>query len=194
MKTKNKILSIVASFILVGSSVAVVKPTYAFSGGLFGSGSYFTKLVDFISQKFGLDKTQVQTAVNDFHAQQKATLTPRPTPSADDIKAQEKRRLDPFVTQGKITADQETAIIAELGAVRAKYPAVSGETPDQRKTRMTNIQTDLTAWAKANNVDSKYVLPMAGGRGMMGGERGKMGEGRERGIRGNWKPSPTPSI
>ena len=184
MVTKKQMISTAASFVILGSVVAVPMPAYAAGNGWLGS-NFFTNFVNFFSQKFGLDKTQVTNAMTDFHNQQMANTTPRPTLTPQQMDAREKTRLDPLVTSGKITAAQETAIITELDALRAKYPFTTGETQAQRKTNMTNMQNDWKAWATANNIDPTITGP---GMGMMGGGRGR-GFGK-----GNWgKTTPTPT-
>jgi len=74
--------------------------------------------------------------------------------------AQEKTRLDALVTAGKITSDQETAIINELAALKTKYSAtsMSGLTPAQRKTQMTARRDEIVAWAKSQGIDSSYIM------------------------------------
>jgi len=173
---KNTVLFL-ATIVIAGSLLTVSRPAYAASGDFWG-GNFFSGLIQYIAQKFGLDKTKVQTAVNDYQQQKKATITPRPTMSPQDRQTAEKKRLDPFVTQGKITADQENAIIAELETVRTKYKLDSNLTSDQRKTEMQNMQNDLKSWAQSQGIDSTYVLPMFGpGRGGGNGFRGRRGPG-----------------
>jgi hypothetical protein len=162
-------------------------PAYAAGNGFFGGSNFLSNFVNFFSQKFGLDKTQVTNAMNDFHTQQMANTTPRPTPTQQQMDAREKARLDPLVTSGKITAAQETAIIAELDALHTKYPPSAGQTSDQRKTQMQNMQNDWKTWATANNIDPTIVG--AAGVGMMGGR----GRGFGRGNWGKTTPTPTPT-
>ena len=149
--------------------------------------NFFQGLITFIEQKFGLNKDQVTAAVNDYKNQVneiKATITPRPTLTPDQIQAQEKTRLDKLVTAGKITSDQETAILNELAALRTKYN-LSGLTGAQRKTQTQAMQAELKTWATSQNINLA-LIPMFGG---MGGPRGEMG-GRG-GFRGQWGPKPT---
>ena len=183
MVTKKQILTAAASVAIIGSVVAAPMPAFAAGNGWMGS-NFFTNFVNFFSQKFGLDKTQITNAMTDFHKQQMANTTPRPTPTQQQMDAREKARLDPLVTSGKITADQETAIIAEFDALHAKYPFTPGQTPDQRKTEVQNMQNDWKTWATANNIDPTITGPFGG---MM------VGHGRGFG-RGNWgKTTPTPT-
>lgn len=182
---KQKIVSLFTVALITGSLFAVSQPAYAAESG----GNFFSGLIQFISQKFGLDKSKVQTALQDYKKQTKATITPRPTISSDQQQAQEKKRLDPFVSQGKITADQENALIAELATLRAKYKLDPKAPPEQRKTQTAAMQNELKTWATAQGIDLT-VLPMLSqgkgwGEGIGGGRMGGAG------IRGERKPKPT---
>jgi competence protein ComGC len=141
--------------------------------------NFFQGLITYIEQKFGLNKDQVTTAVNDYKNQVnaiKATTTPRPTLTPDQIQAQEKTRLDKLVAAGKITADQESAILTELTTLQAKYN-LSGLTGTQRRTQMQLIQTDLKTWATSNNINIAYIQMFGGreGTGDKDGFRGQRG-------------------
>ena len=59
--------------------------------------NFFQGLINFIEQKFGLNQDQVTSAVNQYKNQVRATITPRPTLTPDQIQAQEKARLDKLV-------------------------------------------------------------------------------------------------
>ncbi|MCX6732506.1 MAG: hypothetical protein NTV98_03110 [Candidatus Roizmanbacteria bacterium] len=183
MINKNKVIPVLAVTLIVGSLFMVSKPAYAASKGM-GGGNFFSDLITFISQKFGIDKTQVQNAVQDFKKQKQASITPRPTMSPQQQQDAEKKRLDPLVTQGKISQDQENAIIAELTTLRATYKINQSETPELRKTQMTKMQDELKKWASDNKIDPQYVLSFGRGRGM--------GEGKiEGGFRGRGPMSTT---
>jgi len=101
----------------------------------------------------------------------------------------EKTRLDKLVSSGKITADQETAIINELAALNTKYN-LSSLTGAQRKTQMQAMQAELKTWAASQSpsINLAYLMPFGGG---FGGPRGGMGG---RGFHGQWtKPTVTPT-
>jgi hypothetical protein len=186
---KQKILLSLTTVIMTGATLFAVPSVYAQTPGAGTHMNFFQELIQFISQKFGLDKTQVQTAITDFQQQKKATITPRPTLTQQQMTDREKTRLDQLVKDGKITGDQENAIIAELAVLRAKYTqdSLKNLTPDQRKTQMTARRDEILAWAKSHGIDSSYLMPGFGmeGRGFGMGGRGPgmggkgMGEGKE---------------
>jgi hypothetical protein len=181
---KQKILISLATVALIGSTLFVVPSAYAQAPGAGIHSNFFQEFVQFISQKFGLDKTQVQTAVKDFRTQRKVNLTPRPTLTVQQIVDKDKTRLDQLVKDGKITSDQETAIITELATLRSKYNlgSKSALTPDERKTQMTNMRNEIVSWAKSQGIDSSYV--MGGGIGFGGGRGfGMVGRGKGWGER-----------
>jgi hypothetical protein len=192
---KRTLTSGLTAFILFAVTFSAALPAYASTGTSASGGNFFSGLVQFISQKFGLDQTQVKSAVQDYEKQQKAN---RPMPSASQIQAMqqkmqnaEKKRLDMLVTQGKITADQETAIIAELNTLRTKYMTNTSEqtkveTQTQREQNFKNMESDWTTWAKNNNIDPALITP---GPMMEPGSFGR-GHGFEH---KNWV-SPTPTV
>jgi len=160
---KKKILSTIAVCVLTGS--IFTSPVHAQTKSGWGAGDFFSNFVSFFAQKFNLNKEQVHTALQEFKSQQKANGIPRPTMSPDAWKAREKERLDRIVKEGKITQAQADTILAELVAVHAKYKIESGETADTRKTNREAMRTELTTWAKDNNIDLQYVIGMGGNRG-----------------------------
>lgn len=178
---RKDIIHVLALLVIAGSGLAAVPTAYAQSTPPPQHMNFFQEFIQFISQKFGLDKTQVQNAVTDFQNQKRASMAPRPTLSPDQIAAREKIRLDQYVKEGKITVDQEKAIIDELQVIRSKYRLdnLRNITPDQRHTQMQAMRDELINWAKTNGIDSSYILPGMMGRGMgMGMEMKGRGWGK----------------
>src|SRR5579864_2495318 len=89
------------AIVMFGSTVAIV-PAFAANNNS-SSSNWFSGLVQYISQKFGLDQNQIKTAITDYNNQQKQNIEQK-------ILDREKARLDKLVKDGKITSDQEQAI------------------------------------------------------------------------------------
>jgi len=179
---KQKITITLAILTVLTTALLVTPMAFAANGSTTSKPNFFQGLIQFIEQKFGLNQAQVQTAVNQYKAQVKATITPRPTLTPDQIQAQEKARLDKLVSSGKITSAQETLILNELSTLNGQYP-LTGLTGTQRRTQMQAMQTAFKAWATSNNINLAYI-PMFGG---MGGPRG----GMYGGFRGRFGPKPS---
>lgn len=156
---KRKILALLAVLVF-GSSMLGALPVYAQSSNT-TQPNFFQGLINFIAQKFGLDKTQVQAAVTDYHNQQKQSRQAK-------MQQREKARLDQLVSQGKITKDQENLILNKLQEIQNNRQNWRNLSADQRKTAMQQERTDLQNWAKQNNINLQYLM----GFGRMGPKRG----------------------
>ena len=177
MKT-NKIITSLTALTLLTTVLFATPIVNAQTAGSTGKSNFFSGLITALEQKFGLDKTQVQTVVTAYQQQQKQNM-------AQNMQARQKSRLDALVTQGKITSAQEQAIITEIAALQNKYNpnSMKSMTGAQRKTQIQNEQNDIKTWAQSQGIDPTYVMPGPG----MGGFRGGMKGGR-------WnKPSPSPT-
>jgi len=185
---KQKITIALAILTVLTTALFVTPMAFAQSTTTNNKPNFFQGLITFIEGKFGLNKDQVTAAVNQYKGQVKATITPLPTLTPDQIQAQEKTRLDKLVTAGKITSGQETAIIAELATLNTKYN-LSSLTGTQRKTQMQAMQAELKTWAQSQSpsINLSFVMPF-GGTG--GGPRGEMNGG----FRGHGQWGPKPSI
>jgi hypothetical protein len=184
---KQKITVALTILTLITTALFIAPSAFAQSTTGNSKPNFFQGLITFIEQKFGLNKDQVTSAVNEYKSQVKTGITPRPTQTPAQMQAMEKTRLDKLVSSGKITADQETAILNELAALKTKYN-LNSLTGTQRRTQMQAMQAELKTWAKSQNINFTYVIPFGG----MGGPRGGMG-GRD--FRGQWTKSaatPTP--
>ena len=134
--------------------LTVLTPAYAASTTT-SSPNFFSQLVTFIAQKFGFDKTQVQTAVTQFKQQKQAT-------NQQNMQNREKVRFDQLVKDGKITQTQEDLILKELTDLRTKYNPANFKnlTQAERQQQMQTEQTELKTWAQANGIDPTILMPV----------------------------------
>ena len=120
-----------------------------------------TSIVDKLAQKFNLKSSDVQKVFDENKATHDAQR-----------QAEVKTQLDQAVKDGKITADQETKLIAKLAEMdknrEANRTANQSLTNTQRKAAMDKERTDFDAWLTANSI-TKDILPHGG---MGGGPRG----------------------
>lgn len=135
---KKNLITAVMLMTMVGSSLIAARPTYAADG-------MFSGLVEFISQKFNLDKNEVQTAVIGYHQER--------------MQNQLNSRLDELVSQGKISNEQKEAVRTEMTALHEKYPFNSGEAAFEER------HNEFKTWAEENGIDPTILSMARMGRG-----------------------------
>ncbi|HVZ66750.1 MAG TPA: hypothetical protein VG917_00640 [Patescibacteria group bacterium] len=159
--SKRSIMPVLVIPILLMSVLSNTSHAYAADSSTSASqsGGIFSGLMQFISQKFGLDQTQVKAAVGDYKEKNKQKI-------ADNMQKREDNRLTALVKAGKITDAQKQAIITELGVLQTKYNPANFRnlTQDQRKQKFTDEQNEIKSWASGQGIDPKYVLPGFGMR------------------------------
>jgi hypothetical protein len=153
-KTKKVVLSGLTAAIL---TAGILGTTYAYAQGAPGDSS---NLVQEIANKFGLKQSDVQAVFDQDRADQKAQR-----------QQQYEARLTQLVTDGKITADQKSLILAKHKELEENRQSTMEKmktmSQSERKAAMDADKTALEAWAKQNNIDVKYVMGFGkgGGRG-----------------------------
>jgi predicted RND superfamily exporter protein len=123
-------------------------------------------IVQKISEKFGLNKDEVQKVFDAEHQARRA-----------EMQAKMQKRLTTLVSEGKITEAQKQLIIAKQKELQAERGTnrqnMQNLTPEQRKTEMESKKAEMDAWAKENGIDTQYLFF---GHGMKGFGRGHMGQ------------------
>lgn len=129
-----------------------------------------TSLIEKLAAKFNLNKDEV-----------KAVFEEERTARQAEHQQKVEERLTQAVTDGKITADQKSKILAkakELQAQReANRTAMEGKTHEERKANMDANRTALEKWATDNGIAKEYLhFVMGGGHGHGGpGGPGRFG-------------------
>lgn len=125
-----------------------------------------SSIVQKIADKFGLNKSDVQSVFDQDRADKKIAM-----------EARSEAQLDQDVKDGKITEAQKQLIISkrkELEATRQnQMKNMQGKSQDEikatmeaKKATMEAERKSLEDWAKQNGIDVKYLM---GGFGMHGG-------------------------
>ena len=178
--TKKNIITGAAAVVITMTPLVAAAPAYAANGSTQGN-NFFSGLIQFIAQKFGLDSTKVQSAVTEYQVQHKTQIQ-------QNMQNREKTRLDALVQQGKITSFQEQAILAELAKLRSEFDPANfrNMTPEERQQQFQKQRDEFTTWAKSQGIDPTLLRPF----GMMGLHRG-WGRGEWR--MGTQATTPTPT-
>lgn len=119
-------------------------------------------LVEAISKKFGLDKTKVQSAVDEYRKVHQ-------TEKQEMMKQKMEEKLTQDVKDGKITEAQKKAIIKKLTEVKNSInpDTIKNMTPEERKKAMDDKHAELEKWAQTQGIDPNYVIRGIGRHGML---------------------------
>lgn len=174
---KRKIVISLAALTILLSGVYAVTAAYANPGE--GGPDFLSGLPQFIAEKFGLNQSEVESAVTEYENQHRQKMQA-------EMQEREEERLNALVESGEITAEQKQKILEERAVLHEKYDMENFKdlTEEQRKEQFENRQKDIEAWSESTGIDSKYLM-MGPGRG------GHGGPGKE--IGGWNKTSPTPA-
>lgn len=136
-------------------TVGLLGTTYAYAHGVPGDSS---NLVQKIATKFGLKESEVQAVFDQDREARRA-----------EHETQYVARLDQLVTDGKITQEQKTLLLAkhkELEATRlANREKMQSLSASERKAAIEAERTALEEWASSNNIDIKYLMGFGVGKG-----------------------------
>lgn len=137
-----------------------------------GSGG-ISSLVDKLASKFNLNKSEVQAVFDEDRSAREA-----------ERQQQVEERLTQAVTDGKITEEQKTKILAKLKEIKADMEAnrdtMKDKTAEERKAEMDTKRTELETWANDNGIPVEYLRLGMGGPGGHGGPGGPGMEGGPR--------------
>lgn len=106
-----------------------------------GSASAYPDIIQNLAETFKLDPSAVQTVFEQTRDEQRA------------------ERLDEFVADGTITADQKTQIIAHQDSMRAAMEALRDKnlSEDEFRAAMKDLRDKTHAWAEENGIPLKVI-------------------------------------
>ncbi len=124
--------------------------------------NHMSSLVQKISDKFGLNKDEVQAVFDEQHDEMRKVMV-----------AKHQERLDQLVKDGKITEAQKTLIQNKMEELQAERESLKDLTPEERKTKIDAARVELESWAKENGIDLQYLMGNFGFK-LRGGGHGHM--------------------
>lgn len=136
------------------------------SDTVFITSNPMSSLVAKLATKFGVSEEEVQQVFDEEHKEREAQM---------EVKNEE--RLSRLVTDGKITEDQKTLILAKQKELKERgksdFESIKSMTAEQRRSFMEEKRAELESWADENNIDPQYLMTMhkmkgRGGPGMDG--------------------------
>lgn len=125
----------------------------------FDSTGFKASFVQSLADKLGVAPDNVETAYEDMRAEHRATA-----------QARFETRLDELVTLGKLTAEQQTALLAKHAELQQDW--------DAEQSRRQARRIELQAWAEDQGIDLSLIGSM--------GVRGEMGGHGMHGMHGDW--------
>lgn len=120
--------------------------TVAGMGAVSAQGSNSNSLVDKLSSKFNLNKSEVQKVFDEEH-----------TARAAEHKQKLEERLTQAVKNGKITEDQKGKILAKFDEEKTFRDSLKDKSEDERKAAMKQHRLDMQQWAADNDIDLRMI-------------------------------------
>lgn len=113
--------------------------------------SNYPVIVERISEKFNLNKDEVNQVFNEVRDEHHA-----------DRYARWADKLSDLVISGELTEAKKDLILAKYQEMHDKRLDLVNLDPDERKSEMQKLHDELESWANENGIDLKLIGPFAG--------------------------------
>jgi len=107
----------------------------------------YPPIVQKIAERFNLKPAEVNAVFEEERKEKEAKLQER-----------FEERLDQAVKDGDISEKQKSAIIAKSKEVQEKMAAIRDLAPEERRDALNKLHTELSTWAKDNDIDMRYMM------------------------------------
>ncbi|MEW6772276.1 MAG: hypothetical protein AB1330_12995 [Bacillota bacterium] len=107
----------------------------------------FPPVIQKLVEKFNLDPAKVNEVLQEDRKEREAKR-----------EAMIEERLDQEVKEGTITEKQKEAILAKRKEMQEKLEALRDLAPEERHEALQQLREEVTAWAKENGIDAKWLL------------------------------------
>jgi hypothetical protein len=124
----------------------------------------FPPLIQKIMGKFGLNKDEVTTVMNEYREEHH-----------NQVEARFQERLSSLVADGKLTNEQKTQLEAKHEEMEANHEELRNISGPEKREAMVAYHEEIQTWAEAKGIDIDQIMPMGGGLGKGGMHRGMSG-------------------
>lgn len=114
--------------------------------------SQYSSIITKIAEKFNLNPSDVQAVFEEEKNGHKA-----------DMYARLVEKLDSMIGDGKITKEQKETILKKHEEIENKMLEMQGKTPEERKTEMEALRSELKSWAEEQGIESPLFMMRGGG-------------------------------
>jgi len=157
---KYLILSIAMLGLVTVLTMSMTDKVNAFAGS-----DHRSEFAAAIAERFGLDQTQVEETIQEFHAQEMETRQ-------QEMQSRFEARLQTAVSEGSLTSSQMQAILEKHDEMQDRMQELHDQdlSPDDRREMMADIHDEMQAWADEQGIDYDVFLRI-GRNGMGHGSR-----------------------
>ena len=148
MKNKKILLSLLTVGVIASGVLFKTADVFADDNGV------YSDIVSRISQKFGLQESEVQAVFDSVRDEHK-----------EEAKQHFEDNLTSLVSEGKITEDQKNALIQKHTEMETNREDLSDLSHEERHQKMEQNRLEFENWAKEQGIDLSLIHPMKMGRG-----------------------------
>jgi len=111
-------------------------------------------LAEKFATRFNLSQDEVQTFLDEEKETHKA-----------DMHQKFEERLNQAVSDGELTEDQKSKILAKHEELKSFHESLEGKTHEERREAMQTKHDEVQSWAEENDIPLELVRPFGGGHG-----------------------------
>ena len=109
-----------------------------------------SSLIQKIAEHFGLNQDEVQTVFNEYRQEEQ-------TQRQAEMQTKREEVLSQAVTDGKITQEQKSAILAKEAEMQQQVSELKDLSNEERQTQMTALREEMRAWFESQGIDETQL-------------------------------------
>lgn len=100
-----------------------------------------------VAERFGLEQSEVEAVFDEFRDERH-----------QEMKSHFEEKLSTLVTEGKLTEEQKSAILAKKEELWTEHQTLHSLSPEERKAFVDTEREELKAWAQAQGIDWEAIF------------------------------------